>query len=436
VATGELGGIEQLLASRIGLDPVSVGSQLPLRAARRRMKELGLNDLSAYEHRLRSSEGEVTALIDEVVVAESWFFRDVEPFRLLRDHVRSGWLNDPLHPPLRVLSLACAGGQEPYSIAMVLSDLKLPCNRYLIDAVDVSGRQLAIARRGVYSLNSFRGAEQTYGARYFSKHPEGFEITSAIRARVRFQQNNVLDPRFLEDSPPYDVLFCRNLLIYLGAPARACVLAAIDRLLAANGLLVIGHADRLEWSCMEAKFTAVPDRGCFAYYRTARDDTEPPRLELELAASVVSTAPPKGTQPSTAATHEVDDCDTNRFLTGRSSDQVIAFSCDNEPALLAQAAALANQRRFDQAITLCERHLQLKGPGAAAYSLMGMIYQAAGNRRRAEDCFHKVVYLDPGHGEALLALALFAERRGDSARAAALRQRARRTVMTMQKRAT
>jgi chemotaxis protein methyltransferase WspC len=95
-------------------------------------------------------------------------------------------------------------------------------------------------------------------------------------------------------------------------------------------------------------------------------------------------------------------------------------------SLLEQAAELANRDRYDEAIAACERHLRLKGPGAAAYYLMGMIRQAAGDRRRAEECFHKTIYLDPRHDEALLALALLADRRGDLAAAAGFRRRAHR----------
>ena len=78
------------------------------------------------------------------------------------------------------------------------------------------------------------------------------------------------NPELLEGSPPYDVVFCRNLLIYLDGPARACVLAANRPLLAADGLLFIGHADRLDWPGAELEFTAVGDPGCFAYQRTGR----------------------------------------------------------------------------------------------------------------------------------------------------------------------
>ena len=77
----------------------------------------------------------------------------------------------------------------------------------------------------------------------------------------------------------------------------------------------------------------------------------------------------------------------------------------------------------------CEHYLRLQGPSAAAYYLMGVIHQAAGDRRRAEECFHKAVYLEPGHDAALLALALLAERRGDASASAAFRRRAERAVL-------
>ncbi len=149
--------IEELLGRRIGLDPAVMGPHLILRAARRRMAELGVHELRDYAARVVDSEVEQQALIEEVIVPESWFFRDERPFRWLADHVRAGWIAAPWRPPLRALSLPCAGGQEPYSIAITLRDAGLPARRFGIDAVDVSARMLEIARRGVYSANAFRG---------------------------------------------------------------------------------------------------------------------------------------------------------------------------------------------------------------------------------------------------------------------------------------
>ncbi len=99
-----------MLTNRIGLDPAAVGSTLISRAVRIRMNELGLGDVDSYTSLISGSEIELQALIEEVVVPESWFFRDEVPFRQFQDHVRAGWVANPARLPLRVLSIPCAGG--------------------------------------------------------------------------------------------------------------------------------------------------------------------------------------------------------------------------------------------------------------------------------------------------------------------------------------
>lgn len=427
-----MGGIEGLLASRMGLDPVSVGPKQIARAVQQRMQELGLTDVGEYESWVRKSESELQALIEEVVVSESWFFRDERPFQYFRDYVHARWLNDSLRPPLTVLSLACAGGEEPYSIAMRLREIGLTARRFHIDAVDISARRLAIARRGVYSANAFRGSNLGYRVRHFREHPQGYELDASIRATVTFYQASVLDLRPLEASSPYDVIFCRNLLIYLEARARLRVMASIDRMLALDGLLFIGHADRLDLLGDKPKFIAVGDPGCFAYCRIVCGDArlssfllEPPSPATltKLRGTAVGPAPvqPSPSNPTAPQPFQPD----------------MAAICSrhiNEPSLLDQAAELANKGMFNEAVATCEQHLQSHGLSSSAYYLMGMICQAAGNRQRAEDCFHKTVYLDPLHDEALLALALLAERRGDHAAAAGFHRRAERSVTSSGKR--
>ena len=290
---GELQSIEDLLKDKIGLDPASVGPQLILRAVRHRMTDLKLNDLAAYERLVRQKATELDELIEEVIVAESWFFRDERPFKWLRDYVREKWIGAPGRPDLRILSLPCAAGEEPYSIAILLSEEGLPARRYHIDGVDISARRLASARRGIYSQNAFRGPDAPYRARYFRRHPDGYEIVPELRSTVQFIKGSILDPRLQEGSPPYDVIFCRNLLIYLTPSARAALVERINELLAPDGVLMLGHADRLDSTEAGRRFAATGDHGCFAYRRIASSEQrispalhwpESPRPTLSLLA--------------------------------------------------------------------------------------------------------------------------------------------------------
>jgi chemotaxis protein methyltransferase WspC len=382
-----------------------------------------LDDLHTYECRVRQSELELQALTDEVVVSESWFFRDAQPFEWFRKYVGARWLGDRLRPPLRVLSLPCGAGEEPYSVAMTLSDLSLPSSGFQIDAVDVSDRQLAIAHRAIYSPGAFRSSGFGYRAQYFREHPQGYELAPEVRTRVRFFRASILDPRLLAGALPYDVLFCRNLLIYLTPSARAYVLRVIDRLLAADGLLFLGHADRLEQTREGVRFAADGSPGCFAYRRATQSPAGPAQAE-DKTAFVTSSSLSRGNTsagvvtPRLVASSALAAQAAERGATGTSSPV-----SGKRFALLNHAAELANKRRFDEAIAACQRHLGQNGLNPSAYYLMGMICQAAGSHQQAEECFRKTVYLDPRHGEALLALALLAERRGDHAAADRLRRR-------------
>jgi chemotaxis protein methyltransferase WspC len=431
---GELRALEELLKHKIGLDPNSVGPQLILRAAKQRMRNLDLDDLALYERRVGQSAAELQELIEEVVVAESWFFRDKRPFEWLRAYVRLRCKGLPAHAPLRILSMPCAGGEEPYSIAIVLSEEGLSARKYHIDAVDASARRLAIARRGIYSQNAFREPEVPTRSRYFRKHPEGYEIDPTLRATVQFIQGSILDPRLLEGSSAYDVVFCRNLLIYLVPSARAALLALVDRVLAPEGVLVIGHADRLDSIGAERGFAPTGDVGCFAYRRIASGESPVSVVSQSLQslppASLVSPPPVCTIEATNVLTAPVE-------LAGSAipiASDILIPGVVEPTHLLNQASELGNQGRFDEAISVCERHLKANGLTAPAYSLMGMICQASGDRARAEDCFRKAVYLDPHHDESLLALALLAERRGDLLAAAGFRRRAERTVTLFEKR--
>jgi chemotaxis protein methyltransferase WspC len=408
--------VERRLAERIGLDPATVGRGLIARALHARMCSLGEASVERYARRLDGSEEELQALIEEVVIPESWFFRDDRPFALFREHVRDGWLGNPPRPPLRVLSLPCAAGEEPYSVALALLDLGLPPARFRIDAVDVSAQALERARRGVYSANAFRGADVSFRARHFHEQPGGFELDPSARQLVRFTRGNLLDPGLLKGEPPYDVILCRNLLIYLDEPARRRALDTIDRLLARDGLLFVGHAERL--GSAETRFEPVGHKGCFAY-RRAEARATPVKPAARTAPTPARPKPAARTAPPAKPAAHVPP----------------PAPAAPQPAapLLEQAAALAGEGKNDQAAALCERALREGGPDPRALFLLGMIRQSQGDLARAEESLRKVVYLDPRHDEALLALALIAQRRGDRAAADGFRRRAERAHRATEK---
>ncbi|WP_406699525.1 CheR family methyltransferase [Singulisphaera sp. Ch08] len=417
--------IDELLTERIGLDPESVGSSLVSRGLEARMSALGLSDAKEYERHLIRSGEEFQALIEEVVVPESWFFRDDRPFTYLQDHVRSTWLAEPDRPPLRVLSLPCAAGEEPYSIAMALRDAGLPSTRFRVDAVDVSARSLARARLAIYGRNAFRGADLAFRSRHFKEQNGRFELDASVRNAVRLIQGNLLDPGLLANEPAYDIVFCRNLLIYFTDEARTQAWTNLLRLLAGSGLLFLGHADRLDLA--GARLCPVGDKGTFAYRRAPASLPSPVRWK--------SIEPPSRTEPARPITR-LNTSEANRSRlqaseirpTSQAAPTPAIVKSSAPSPLLDQAAERADQGRYDEAAALCEQAMRESGPTARAYFLLGMVRQAAGDRSAAESSFQKAVYLDAQHDEALLALALLAQRRGDETSAIGYRRRAERAL--------
>jgi chemotaxis protein methyltransferase WspC len=392
------------------------------------MAALGLVELSDYEARLRRSPTEVQELIEEVVIPESWFFRDGLPFQFIRDFARSRLSTTPSGCPLRVLSLPCARGEEPLSVAMTLRDAGVDPRRFQIDGVDVGAKNLEFARRGCYSRNAFRSADLSFRDRYFHPRGTGFEVDPELRSSIRYIRAAILDPELLRGEPPYDIILCRNLLIYLTPEARARSLTTLGRLLAKNGILILGHADHLG-QAVSSVFVQVGDPACFAFRKVEGAPNVPNASDVRRGlAQPTEVARPKRESPGPLVRRDPPPPPPAVPAPAVVSIPVPVPASTVEPTLLEQATVLANQGQNHKAIELVEKQMLAKGPNAPAFYLMGVLAQAVGERDRAERCFLKAVYLDPRHDEALLALALLAERRGDASSASAYRRRAERAL--------
>src|SRR5689334_18233534 len=136
--------IESLLRREIGLDAASIGSSQIQRTIRLRMKRLGLKKPEEYHRLLGTSPAELVELIEAVVVTETWFFRDDTPFVAFTE-LALHWLSQNPGGTMRVLSIPCSSGEEPYSLAMALLDVNVAPHRVAIHGVDISLNALARA---------------------------------------------------------------------------------------------------------------------------------------------------------------------------------------------------------------------------------------------------------------------------------------------------
>jgi chemotaxis protein methyltransferase WspC len=320
---------------------------------------------------------------------------------------------------LRILSAPCSTGEEPYSIAMTLLDAALPPGRFRIDGIDVSEALLARARAGRYGVFSFRGGDVAFRERHFRK-VEGadavWEISEPVRGAVRFVRDNLLAPARLLGEAPYDLIFCRNLLIYLTPEARRQVLDVIADRLAPEGRVVVGHAEALD--ALDSRFAPVGERGSFAFaLRDPARAVEPPPAPVPAA--------PKGRSPRAAAPSAPSAPQAPPAAPARRPRPA---SPARAASLLELAAAHADRGELAPAAELCEERLREAADDAAAHHLLGVVRQAAGDAGAAERCFARALYCDPGRTDSMLSLALLLERRGDAAGGARLRERSARAA--------
>lgn len=147
--------IQNLLRQKIGIDANIIGSKI-VKAVENRRSICGSINLNDYFQLLQNSKQEFDELVELIVVPETWFFRDGQPYNAIASYVRSQWLNKSHIGKLRLLSIPCSTGEEPYSLAMTLLDLGLLPNQFNIDAVDISKKSLAKAKKGIYGRHSFR----------------------------------------------------------------------------------------------------------------------------------------------------------------------------------------------------------------------------------------------------------------------------------------
>jgi chemotaxis protein methyltransferase CheR len=231
-----------------------------------------LGDLNGLALRLGTSGAE--ALTREVVEAmttnETFFFRDDKPFHHFRMHALPRLAADRTSAcTLRIWSAAASSGQEAYSLAMIVAEASaiLRGRKVEIIGTDISPEQLARARKGVYSqFEVQRGLPVQMLMRHFRKSESNWQISDAIREMVQFREFNILSD--LRQLGRFDIVFCRNVLIYFDQPTKGRVLESVSAQMAPDGLLYLGGAETVLG--ITSRFAPLPgERGVYGMAATA-----------------------------------------------------------------------------------------------------------------------------------------------------------------------
>ena len=404
--------IASLLKRTMGLDAAAIGSFSIDRAINDRRLACNMTDTEAYLNYVLVCATELTELIEAVVVPETWFFRHHEALSEVARVAYEEWLPAHTTGVLRILSLPCSTGEEPYSIAMALLDAGLPASRFQIEAVDISERALALARCAEYGKNSFRGNDLNFRDRHLTLIRGRWQLGDAARAQVHFQQGNLFSKGFLPGVETFDMIFCRNLLIYFDRTEQDHAVSTLRRLLKAKGTLFVGPSEPS--LLLSHDFVSAKVPRAFAFHKPKASWAHIARKSVD-PVKQPSNLPPRVPRPSAAvldARHKMRPSAT------------LEIGGETE---IGKALLLANQGRLAEAERCCAEQIRKHGASAQSLYLIGLIRDAGGDAAEASQYYRKALYLDHHHQEALSHLALLLRKQGDITGARLLLDRMNRT---------
>jgi chemotaxis protein methyltransferase CheR len=209
------------------------------------MQQAGLQGLPDLVARIGGDRALAKKVTEAMTVNETFFFRDRMPFDGFRNAILPELLASRARTrKIRLWSAACSTGQEPYSLAMILDEEARRLTGWSVDIVasDIADSVLKRAREGVYThFEAQRGVPMSHLVRYFTKRKDHWSINPTIKARVDFRQQNLIAD--FSALGTFDVIFCRNVLIYFAPEQKRDVLARLARSLAPDGFLVLGAAE-------------------------------------------------------------------------------------------------------------------------------------------------------------------------------------------------
>ena len=448
-----LAELSDFVGSRLGLHfPRERWNDLE-RGARTASRECAFqDDVERFIGRLLSSaltQNELEALASNLTVGETYFFRERSSLEVFEQQIvpeliraRHGFGGQ-----LRIWSAGCATGEEPYSLAIVLSRMIADLKEWTITilATDLNTRSLQKASEGVYTDWSFRDTPQWLRSTYFKANPGGrWAISPAIKKMVTFSYLNLVEdvyPSLLNGTNAMDVILCRNVLMYFTEEAMKKVIHRFHRSLADKSWLIVSPAETSQ--TLFTEFGSISFAGATLY----RKGAQPPQMviasfshsnhevQVGIQAAERAIEEPESTRTSGLDTSlALPDNDRHRntakasplyeqalefYQLGRYEEAaqiVIALLSEDEDdgqPMLLLARVYANQGKLTSALAWCEKAIAFDKLTACAHYLRATILQEQGLPEEAIRSLRRAVYVDPRFTLGHFALGSLALRQGE-----------------------
>jgi len=237
--------VRDLLFERRGFDLSMYKDRCVKRRIATRVRALGFRSAGPYLDALRRSESELDTLLAALSIHVSQFFRNPTTFATLEERILPELIRraaPSVRGELRLWSVGCAGGEEPYSLALLLDELAPRNLRISILATDVSPPVLEQARKGLFDPVRLTEVPETVKDRYFRREGRNYRLAEHICKMVQFRRHDILTSL---EFPAADLILCRNVLIYFSREKQENILTRFAAALPEGGFLVLGRAETL-----------------------------------------------------------------------------------------------------------------------------------------------------------------------------------------------
>ncbi len=421
----------ELLISKSGMQFNRDRIYLLERPLQDRLETLNLSSFLAYYSFLASPEGaeELFYLIQLLTVGETYFFRNENHFTALSDYIFPNLENKAL--PIQILSAGCSTGDEPYSIVMLSKEF-FPDLWIEITATDINLESLDKARKGVYSRRAVQYMPPMYVDKYFEKKAEQYCLSSDIIQNVWFIQGNLMDEQFYQRVGRFDLIICRNVLIYFSKPVIEMILSRFHSILKPHGFLILGHAETIYGYSND--FQSVEQCKTFFYQKKEfleEQNKTSVQIETPVSAPVPSDRPSSPTSFSTPV-HRPPSPANSSLPTASSSVNVLAKTgvekkiqnpdkeyskgiqhlineeqrdawntfkkiVEEHPkhigSLLCMALLEADKNHLGKALNYCQQVLAIDEFSPEAHYIQGLLYENKDQYEEAQKEYNAAVFL-------------------------------------------
>lgn len=403
--------------------------------------EFGFKDAESCAQWLLSSsltKNQIEILASNLTIGETYFFREKPIFNAFREHileklVHSRRDNNKL---LRIWSAGCATGEEPYSIAIILSEIipNIKDWNVTVLAIDINPHSLKKALKGIYKEWSFRSNPPEIKEKYFKRLKEGdFEILPHIRKMVKFTYLNLMEdvyPSLLNDTNAMDVIFCRNVLMYFNSESQKKVIQKLYCSLVDDGWVIVSPSETS--SDLFSQFHTVNFQGAFLY---RKDLHKKPRLRVHPKQDVEITIPlftPRApvdlsieVKPHTSLAVKTDKTQLpyanqeklkpnlptipeplptsyeealalyEQGSYAEAAEKLLEMVKDNPKAIALLARVYANQGKLGDALNWCDKAVNSDKMNPGFHYLRAIILQEQGQIEEAIASLFRALYLEP-----------------------------------------